>query len=155
LNDPIPDTVIDPTTGEVISSPATGTPALLDKWSITRPDLHGSLSATLSAPRRVSAGGALTYTVHVSNHSQFSLNGTQVRLRLANSVSFAGLPDSATLQGNEVVVTIGRVAAGTSHDVSIPVTVAGGSRGEIESVATVTSSMALPVSTKQVETDVR
>jgi hypothetical protein len=59
------------------------------------------------------------------------------------------------VQGNEVVVTLGRLAAGTSQDVSIPAVVSAASRGEIESYATVTSSTALPVSTNHTETDVR
>src|SRR5262249_58027141 len=50
LNDPIPDTVIDPATGQVISPPATGTPALLDKFTVTRPGLGTGVTATLTAP---------------------------------------------------------------------------------------------------------
>jgi hypothetical protein len=155
LNDPIPDTEIDPATGQVVSAPATGTSALLDKWSITKPELH-SLSATLSAPETVNAGASLTYTVHLKNNSPYSLNGTQVRLRLGGDVSFAGAPgDTITVQGNEVVVTVGRLAAGTSQDISIPETVSALSHGEVESAGTVTSSTALPVNTNHVETNVR
>ena len=154
LSDPIPDTEIDPATGQVVSTPATGTSALLDKWSVTKPDLHGSLSATLSAPERVSPGGSLTYTIHVSNRSSYGLNGTQVRLRLANNVTLTHIPDGATMQGNEVVVTIGRLAAGSSQDISIPVTV-GARRGGVNSVAIITSATALSVPTNHVETDVR
>jgi hypothetical protein len=154
LNDPIPDTQVDPATGQVVSSPATGTSALLDKWSITKPDAH--LSATLSAQESVVAGGALTYTVHLKNSSQYSLNGTQVRLRLPGTVSFAGTTGGAlTVQGNEVIVTVGRLAAGATQDISIPTTVAAGSSGEVEAEATVTSSTALRVSTNHAETDVR
>src|ERR1019366_9220012 len=38
LNDPIPDTVIDPATGGVISAPAVGMPAMLDKITVEKPD---------------------------------------------------------------------------------------------------------------------
>jgi uncharacterized repeat protein (TIGR01451 family) len=153
LNDPIPDTQIDPATGQVVSSPATGTSVLLDKWSITKPELH--LSAALSAPERVDAGGEITYTVHVKNNSQSSINGTQVRLRMAGNLSFAGTPgDTITVQGNEVVVTVGRLAVGTTQDISIPTTVSAGSHGEVEGLAKVTSSTALPVFTNHAETTV-
>jgi len=43
LNDPIPDTMVDPATGLVVSPPATGTPALLDKWTVTKPELQKEL----------------------------------------------------------------------------------------------------------------
>lgn len=156
LNDPIPDTEIDPATGQVVSTPATGGSALLDKWSITKPELHSSLSATLSAPETVNAGSSLTYTVHLTNNSPYGLNGTQVRLRLSGKTSFASTPgDTITVQGNEVVVTVGRLAAGTGRDISIPTLVSAEGHGEIESYATVTSSTALPVSTNHTETDVR
>lgn len=153
LNDPIPDTEIDPATGQVVSAPATGTPALLDKWSITKPDMRGALSATLSAPEKVTSGGSLTYTIHVNNHSRYALNGTQVRLSLPNNVSLTHAPDGATLQGNEAVVTLGRLAAGQSQDIHITVTAL--QRGEIDSVASLTSATALPLSTNRVETEVR
>lgn len=82
LNDPIPDTEVDPSTGQVVSAPATGTSALLDKWTITKPEIFSAFSATLSAPRKVDIGDVLTYTVRLKNNTQYSLNGTQVRLAL-------------------------------------------------------------------------
>jgi hypothetical protein len=155
LNDPIPDTEIDPATGEVVSSPATGTSALLDKWTITKPEVSSTVSATLSAPDSVAAGGGLTYVVHLKNHSQYSLNGTQVRLSLHNGLSFAGAANqTTTVQGNEVVVTIGRLAAGSTQDIVIPTVVSSNSDARIEGRATVTSSTALPVSTNSVTTSV-
>jgi hypothetical protein len=39
LNDPIPDTEVDPTTGLVVSSPATGTSALFDNRILTEAPL--------------------------------------------------------------------------------------------------------------------
>lgn len=156
LNDPIPDTEVDPATGQVVSSPATGTSALLDKWAITKPAVAPSVSAILSAPRHAAAGGSLSYAVHVQNNSHYSLNGTQVRLRLSPDVSFSGTAgDTTTVQGNEVVVTIGRLVAGASQDISIPTFVAIGSRDEVTGLAVVTSSTALPVFSNRVRTDVR
>lgn len=155
LNDPIPDTQIDPATGQLVSNPATGTSVLLDKWTITKPEVFSSLSATLSAPRKVHAGDRLTYTVRLKNDSRYSLNGTQVRLLLPNSVSFAGTPgDSTTLLGNEVVVTVGRLAAGAEQTISIPVVVSSESRGRVEASASATSSTAQPVITNFAVTNV-
>jgi uncharacterized repeat protein (TIGR01451 family) len=152
LNDPIPDTEVDPSTGQVVSSPATGTPALLDKWTITKPELRDALSATLSAPDRVRGGDEMNYTIHVRNSSQFSLNGTQVRLFLPNGISFAGTAgDSITLHGNEVVVTIGRLTTGTEATISIPTLVSSETRGRINEVAKISSSTALPVLTNEVK----
>jgi uncharacterized repeat protein (TIGR01451 family) len=151
LNDPIPDTEIDPTTGQVISAPATGTSALLDKWTITKPELFSSFTATLSAPEKTHLGDELTFTVLLKNHSQYSLNGTQVKLVLPGNVTFAGTTGSTTtLQGNEVVVTIGRLASGSEQTVSVPVTVTG--PGRIDSFAAVTSGTASPVFTNRVAT---
>jgi hypothetical protein len=155
LNDPIPDTEVDPATGQVVSSPATGTSALLDKWSITKPDLSRSVSASLTAPESVATGGSLTYVVHLRNHSQYSLNGTQVRLALPRGLSFAGMASqTASVQGNEVVVTVGRVAAGSTQDISIPATVSSGHHERIDAVATTTSSTALPIVSNHATTTV-
>ena len=146
---------IDPATGGVVSSPATGASALLDKWTVTKPEVTSFLSATLSAPESIAAGGGLTYVVHLKNHSQYSLNGTQVRLSLHDGLSFAGtLGQTTTVQGNEVVVTIGRLAAGSTQDISIPTLASPNSGRRIEGRATVTSSTALPVSTNGVTTSV-
>jgi uncharacterized repeat protein (TIGR01451 family) len=148
LNDPIPDTEIDPSTGQVISPPANGTSALLDKWTITKPKIFRSLSATLAGPEKVLAGSALTYTIQLQNSSQFALNGTQVRLTLPAGVTFAGATGATTtLQGNEVVLTIGRLPAGSQQTVTIPASVSADNRGPITGFATVTSSTAMPVFT--------
>jgi uncharacterized repeat protein (TIGR01451 family) len=155
LNDPIPDTQIDPSTGQLVSAPATGTSVLLDKWTITKPEVISSISASLSAPGKVHAGEELTYTVRRKNNSQYSLNGTQVRLLLPNNVVFAGTPgDTITLQGNEVVVTVGRLATGGEQSISIPTVVAAESHGRIEVFGSVTSSTALPLFTNGVATTV-
>jgi hypothetical protein len=146
LNDPIPDTELDPSTGQVVSAPATGASALLDKWTITKPAITSALSATLSVPDKVHAGEEFSFTVQLKNSSQYSLNGTQVRLRLPEGVSFAGSPSTTTtLLGDEIVVTIGRLASGTEQTISIPVTASREASRRMESYATVTSSTASPV----------
>jgi uncharacterized repeat protein (TIGR01451 family) len=153
LNDPIADTEIDPSTGQVTSAPATGTSALLDKWTITKPEIFSFLSATLIEPEKVHAGSALTYTIQLKNRSRYSLNGTQVRLALPAGVTFTGTTDTTTtLQGNEVVMTIGRLAAGSKQTVTIPASVSQESRGLITGFAAVTSSTALPVFTNKAST---
>jgi uncharacterized repeat protein (TIGR01451 family) len=153
LNDPIPDTEIDPATGQLISPPATGTSALLDKWTITKPEIIDTLLATLVVPEKVHAGGALTYTIQLKNSSQHSLNGTQVRLALPAGVTFAGTKGTTTtLQGNEVVLTVGRLAAGSEQTVTIAASVSAASRGPITGSATVTSSTAQPFFTNRAAT---
>ena len=154
LNDPIADTEVDPTTGQVVSAPATGTSALLDKWTVSKPELFSSVSATLSVPEKAHVGDGVSYTVTVKNHSQYSLNGTQVRLTLPGEAAFAGTAGpTTTVQGCEVVVTIGRLASGSEQTVSVPVTVTG--RGRIDGFAAVTSATALPVFTNGVSMIVR
>lgn len=155
LNDPIPDTQIDPSTGQLVSAPATGTPALLDKWTVTKPEITSSFSATLSAPEKVHAGENLTYTVDLKNNSQYSLNGTQVRLELPDDVSFAGTAGgNISLQGEELVITVGRLATGAEQTFSIPAVVSSSSHGRIEGSASVFSSTALPIVMNEVETTV-
>src|SRR5215470_2074095 len=156
LNDPIPDTDIDPSTGQLVSNPATGTSALLDKWTVTKPEVNSSIFAILSAPSRVHAGGSLTYTVRLKNNSQYSLNGTQVRLHLPNDVSVAGTTgNTGTLKNNEVVITVGRLASGTEQTVSIPTVVSAEAHGRIEAFGSATSSTALPIFTNTLTTTVQ
>jgi len=158
LNDPIPDTEVDPTTGLVVSSPATGTSALLDKWTVTKPEIANSVSAILSAPERVHLGDALTFTVTLRNNSPYSLNGTQVKLLLPPNVTFSGTTgDTTTVQDNEVVITVGRLATGAEQTVSINTTVSPDRHGSpfVQAFAVVTSSTALPLFTNPVVTAVR
>jgi uncharacterized repeat protein (TIGR01451 family) len=158
LNDPIPDTQVDPTTGLVISSPATGTSALLDRWTVTKPEINDSVSATLSAPSRVHPGDTLAYTVNLKNNSQYSLNGTQVKLRLPSNATFGGTTgDTTSVQGNEVVITLGRLAAGSEQTVTISTTISSERRDHdsVEARAEITSSTALPFFTNRVVTTVR
>jgi uncharacterized repeat protein (TIGR01451 family) len=138
--------MVDPATGLVVSPPATGTPDLLDKWTVTKPEVRSKISVKLTASSNTSGGGEITYTVQLNNDSQIDLNGTQVRLHLPKGLRFAGTAsDSATVQGNEVVVTIGHLAAGSSQDVSIQVKITGGQDEESGAFAEVTSSTARPI----------
>ena len=149
LNDPIPDTLIDPATGAVVSAPADGVPALIDKFTVTKPDVSASLQATISAPTTVVLGGSIVYTVTLTNNSQYPLNGTQVVSVLPNGMEFDGALDNrTTLQGRRnVVITVGRIVPGEKRTVQFQARIA---ETQIAGVnlsvgATVRSSTAQPV----------
>jgi hypothetical protein len=157
LNDPIPDTQINPATGQVISPPATGASALLDAWTVTKPDVSDSVVAKLSAPGEVAPGASLTYSLVIRNDSAYALNGTQVRIHLPKVLTFAGTPsDVVTQQGNELVLTLGRLAIGAEQAVQIPVSVSSDlERHEVLRVrAHLQSATALPITTNAVLTRV-
>jgi uncharacterized repeat protein (TIGR01451 family) len=157
LNDPIPDTVLDGTTGSVISPPATGPSALLDQFTITKPNVASSLSVELSAPPSATAGGALVYTVVVKNNGTTALNGTQVRLTMPSMLTFAGLPtDPVTVQGTDAVYTAGRLAPGTQQIIQIKTRVASGAPAgtTITSSASLTSGTAQPAAANSTTTRV-
>jgi hypothetical protein len=142
LNDPIPDTVIDPVTGNVTSPPATGTSALLDKITVVKPELDDELRTELSAPEKAEAGASFAVTCSVSNHGGHNLNGTQVVFDLPEGVQYAGPAGSATADGNRVVVTLGRFAVGDSRSVELALVAS--KPGAIRIAAFVRSATALP-----------
>jgi uncharacterized repeat protein (TIGR01451 family) len=115
---------------------------------VIKPDVRSSLSAVINAPEQVKAGELLTYKVNIKNSSSYALNGTQVRFPIPSGESFAGSPGSSvTLQGNEIVITVGRVLAGETQTVEIPMTVVANTQGKILAYAEVFSSTAQPVIT--------
>lgn len=126
LNDPIPDTLVDPATGDVVSPAANGPSALLDTFSITKPDVEGDLLVHLQAPEKAMPGAVVPFDIRVSNHSRYPLNGVQIVLTLPNGTAFAGSSgDSVTLLGREVVVTIGRLDVGGEASVELYAILAG------------------------------
>jgi uncharacterized repeat protein (TIGR01451 family) len=149
LNDPIPDTLLDPASGAVVSPPADGTPALLDKFTVSKPDVSASLQASISAAATVVPGGSIQYTITLSNKSQYALNGTQVVAALPNGVEFDGELDArTTLQGRRnVVITVGRVVPGEQRTVQFQARVAETQAvgGSFSVGATVRSATAQPV----------
>jgi hypothetical protein len=156
LNDPIPDTLVDPTTGNVVLAPATGASALLDKFAVTKPDLSEHLRVRLSAPHSVAPGGQLTYTLTAHNRSCHGLNGTQAVFEIPNGVTLLASPDGiATQLGNQIVVTIGRLEAGSSAVVHIQTQVNAEAGSELEATALLRSSTALSVPANEVHTRVR
>jgi len=149
VNDPIPDTVFDPVTKTVLSSPATGTPALLDKVRVTKPDISYHASVKLYAPHAVVRGGLVPFTFIFKNGSYYALNGTQAVIRLPHGVSFESASDgTATVHGRDVVVTLGRTLPGQTIELQMKArlsdSVAVGSI--LTALGTLRSSTALPVS---------
>jgi hypothetical protein len=53
-----------------VSAPATGASALLDAWTVTKPEVGNSVVATLSAPGEIARGQAITYAVSIRNDSE-------------------------------------------------------------------------------------
>jgi uncharacterized repeat protein (TIGR01451 family) len=155
LNDPIPDTLVDPATGNVVSAPATGASALLDKFVVTKPDLSERLRVRLSASHSVVPGGQLTYTLTVHNGSSHGLNGAQAVFEIPGGVTFVSSPDGgATQVGNQVVVTIGRLDPGSSSIVHLQTQVNAEAGSELEATALLRSSTALSAPANEVHTSV-
>ena len=155
LNDPIPDTLVDPTTGNVVTASATGASALLDKFVVTKPDLSEDLRVHLSAPHSVVVGGQLTYTLKIQNGSSHGLNGTQAVFQIPSGVTFIASPDgTATQAGNQIVVTIGRLDGGGSAVVHIQTHVSAAAGTGLTAAALVRSGTALSVPSNVVHTSV-
>jgi Calcineurin-like phosphoesterase/Domain of unknown function DUF11 len=157
VNDPIPETLVDPATGNVVSPPAVGPSVLLDKFVVTKPNLEDQLHLRLAAPESVSRGAQFTYTLHVDNRSSFALNGTQAVFELPHDVALLSSPDGGATQiGQAVVVTVGRLAAGASKDIHLTVALGPGARKGDILTATVNlrSSTALSVETDEARTRV-
>jgi len=120
LNDPIPDTVFDPVTMTVISAPASGTPALLDKITVTKPEVEDRLQTELSVPHKIVPGTPFAVTLTLSNHGSFGLNGTQAVFTLPDNVQFVSATGgNVTSAGSTAVVTVGRLAVGDTATVQL------------------------------------
>jgi uncharacterized repeat protein (TIGR01451 family) len=158
LNDPLPDVLLNPTTGALQSQPsASGTPGLLDSFTITRPDLSAQLTADISAPGVAKKGDSLNYRIKIANNSTTNLNGVQVVVTLPTGVYYAGSLANATLVGqNQVVLTVGRLGAGETHTqvVRTLVSSAAGS-SPLTASAAVRSSTAQPLTTNNAVTSIR
>jgi uncharacterized repeat protein (TIGR01451 family) len=155
LNDPIPDTLVDPTTGDVVSAPAVGQSALLDKFTVTKPDVEDGVSVHIDGPAQAAAGSTITYNVRVRNGSAYGLNGTQIVISLPDGTAFAGTAsDTLTVHGNQVVVTLGRIGVGGTQTVQVPATLASvlAARTMMKASAVLRSSTALPVASNQAPT---
>jgi hypothetical protein len=162
VNDPLPDTLVDPLTGQVVSAPAVGKPALLDAFTVTKPEIEDTVLAKLTAPRHVKAGSVFSYRLNIENGSGYALNGAQAVFSLPEGVEFAGSLNDATVQvGQEVIVTLGRLGAGEARNVQVDVKAAatpGKRKAEHQRVAeahaSLRSATAMPVGSNEVATSI-
>jgi len=137
LNDAMADTLVNPANGQVVGSNPEGTPDLLDKWSIEKPDLAGSVTAQLVT--YAYSGDKKTLTI--ANKSPYALNGTQLVL---DNAAFGGAADDThTVLPGGIVITLGRIAAGATTSIDLPV------YGNVKGV--LRSSTAQPIAIKNVK----
>jgi hypothetical protein len=132
INDPIPDTMVNPATGQVVGVTPPGTSDLLDKWTIEKPDLDDSVTARLAPKHYDSANNVVV----IANKSPYGLSGAQLVLQDADDYT-GPLDDTHTVQGDHLVITLGRIAPGTTTSVTVPF------RGDLHGV--LRSSTAQPV----------
>jgi hypothetical protein len=157
VNDPLPDTLIDPATGSPTTTAGSGTSVLLDKFMVTKPDLGRALSLHLEAPRKARRGDILAYLARAKNESSVALNGAQVVLELPEGTDFVSAAGGAAAKvGRKVVVTLGRLVAHGEADVTINVQILPGSEEDasLEARAMLRSGTALPVESNETETHV-
>ena len=155
LNDPIPDTLVDPATGDVVSAPANGQSALLDRFTVTKPNVENAVSVHIDGPRRMEAGSTITYDVRVRNGSGYALNGAQVVVSLPEGVSFSGTTsDTQTVHGTQVVITVGRLGTGSEQTLQVPARISASfaSRTMLKASAVLRSSTAMPVVSNEAPT---
>jgi uncharacterized repeat protein (TIGR01451 family) len=155
LNDPIPDTLVDPATGDVVSAPAVGQSALLDQFTVTKPDVEDGVSVHIDGPNQATPGSTITYNVRVRNGSAYPLNGTQVVINLPDGAAFAGTAsDTLTVHGSQVVVTLGRVGIGGTQSVQVNAKLASSlaAQAMLKAGAVLRSSTALPVASNAAPT---
>jgi uncharacterized repeat protein (TIGR01451 family) len=157
VNDPLPDTLVDPATGLNTTSAGDGTSVLLDKIVVTKPELKHHLSVHLDGPHHLHPGDPVKYTVTVDNDSAYSLNGSQIILKLPRGVSFTSSSlGSVTLVGRDPVITLGRLLSGGAAVVEImgKWNGHGADDGVLKTVAVLRSGTALPVESNEVKTHV-
>ena len=155
LNDPIPDTLVDPSTGDVVTAPAIGQSALLDRVMVTKPDIEDGVSVHIDGPQQAAAGSTITYSVRVRNGSAYALNGAQVVVNLPEGATFAGsTSDTLTVHGTLVVATLGRIGVGGEQIAQIAVTLGSSlpAGTMLKASAVLRSSTALPVVSNQAPT---
>jgi len=153
VNDPLPNTVFDPVSRTVMSSAGEGTPALLDKLTVTKPDISEEASVDLSAPRHAEPGGAIDYTFTFRNGSRYALNGAQAVVRLDEGVVFDSASDgSATVHGREIVVSLGRLDARSTLTLHVHVHLLQSAPGPLKAVGVLRSGTAMPVVGEKVVT---
>jgi uncharacterized repeat protein (TIGR01451 family) len=155
VNDPLPDTVFDPVSRMVVSAAGEGTPALLDKVTVTKPDISEEASVDLSGPKSAAPGDAIDYTFTFRNGSRYALNGAQAVLTLAEGVVFDSVSlGSATVHERRVVVSLGRLAAKSTVTLHIHGHILRSAPKHLEAVGVLRSGTALPVVSEETITKV-
>jgi uncharacterized repeat protein (TIGR01451 family) len=158
LNDPIPDTVFDPVSRTVISSAGSGVPALLDRVTVTKPDISSDASVELTASRSAVRGGSISFTFKFRNDSPYALNGAQAVVTLPEGVSFESVSSgTATIHGHDVVVSIGRLRPDQTISLQIEGRVSNSAdTGDVlRASGVLRSGTALPVAGNRTSTKVR
>ena len=146
--DALPDTVLDGSTGKIVSGTGSAAPAhaLLDQFTVTKPDLAGTLAATLSAPPNVLRNGPLVYSVALTNRSPYGLNGVQAVFALPDGAVYTGpTGDTLTQNGQGIVVTLGRLEPGATRVLQFKARVTAALGSVLSGAVTVRSGTALPV----------
>ena len=154
---PLPDTVINGNTGQQVSAPNSEgvANALLDQFTVTKPNLANTVAVTLSAPPNVLPSGALVYTLRIANNSPYALNGTQALFTLPSGAAYTGpTGDTLTQNGSQVVVTLGRIEAGATRFLQFKSRVTAALGTVLQSAAAVRSSTAQPVTSNTVSSRV-
>ena len=147
-NRPLPDTVFDPVTRTVVSSSGSGTPALLDKVVVKKPDISSAGLLKFSAPDEAPRGGVIRFNFNFKNRSSYPLNGTQAVVTLPAGVGFESATEStATVHGQDVVVSFGRVLPGQTIELQVKGRISDSlADGTIlTGVGTLRSSTAMPI----------
>jgi hypothetical protein len=156
LNDPIPDTLVDPSTGAVVTPPADGASSLLDRFTIVKPDVDDSVRVELRGPNKVRGGATFEYTIDVDNRSPYPLNGAQVVLRLPEGAGLVdSLSETRTVKDGSVVVTLGRLGVGEARTVSVHVAVERDEDEPLRARASLRSSTAQTVFSSELTTRIR
>ena len=148
LNDPVPDTVFDPVTRKVVASSGTGVPALLDKVTVTKPDISDSSEVELSGPGSAVPGSELVLSFRFENESRHALNGAQAVVKLPEGISFESASrGTTTVNGQEVIISLGRVVPEQSVTLDVRCRVSLGVRAgsSLRVFAVLRSGTALPV----------
>jgi hypothetical protein len=131
-----------------------GSSTLLDQWTITKPDVSSGVRIFLSAPDSVT-DSPIPYSIVISNNGTTPLNGAQIRLTVPYPITSVGQPtDPITVQGSDIVYTIGRLAPESSQTLQINVQLNDNDKDTdvIRAQASLTSGTAQPVAGNTVMT---
>jgi hypothetical protein len=120
---------------------------LLDKITVTKPDLSEQVRVSLEAPERADRGRPLPITFRFKNRSRYALVGTQVVIGLPEGVVFeSASTGTATVVGRDVIVSLGRTVPQQDITVHITAHISDAVKGPWLTVeGAVRSSTALPV----------